>query len=863
MNREHLLRAAADFVSRRPTATQDEIAAAVGVSRATLHRHFAGREALLEALDQLAIAELRDALEKSGWQDTSPVEGLRRLVEACEPVAGYVALLHARTESAEGRQCRAGWHEINTAIEEFFLRGQRAGVFRPDVTAAWLTEAFYSLVCGAGWSIQVGRAASRDFTSMITELLMHGVRAAARGNLPAPLTGFVGREAELSELAELIATSRLVTLTGIGGIGKSTLALQAARQRVADFRGGVWLIELGELKDGELLAAVAAAALGIRDLSTRPLIEVMVEALADREALLVLDNCEHVLDAAAQFAQTLLSGCPRLRILATSRELLDLDGEAVLPVPPLPIPDTDHLPSYHELARCDAVALFVQHARASQRSFQLAERNAPAVARICAQLDGLPLAIELAAPLLRTMTVEQIAARISNRFKVLSHSKRGAPSRQQTLNWCITWSYQRCSESERKLWAGLSVFAGSFEPQAVQHICAPDMPEEKLIESLCALEDKSILIRTPADDVVRFRQLATLREYGHHQLGAHEQAELRQRHLDWYRQLAGHAGLEWHSKHQLDWLHRLHWETPDLREAMRFAQEAAPSAALEMAINLRDAWAGMGKLQQGRRRIEQILGVVSAEPSAQRLRAVNAVAELAFLQADISTLTTCQAEARHMLDMADDRDTIAHFKANDAALALLCGQLERAQSLAQEPFATTGNFRTQVYALLVMIWAAAATGDAPTAVAHAEHGLKLSEARGHDIVLRGYLLAALALGRMVLGDLDAAEEAVRECLPLSQGINDTNHCSTLLETSAWIAAARREPRRAAVLMAAAAAISRAAGASVVSANVGPFHDSCERQVREQLSPADYRSATNQGRSLTLDEAVAMVLGESI
>ncbi len=860
MNRDLLLRAAADFVSRRPTATQDEIAAAIGVSRATLHRHFNGREALLEALEQLAIADLRGALEKSGWREGSPADGLRQLVAACEPVVGYVALLHTRNEADDGRQSRAGWNEIKAEIEEFFLRGQQAGVFRPDVTAGWLTEAFCSLVSGAGWSIQLGRAASRDFTSMITELLSHGVRTATRGNLPVPLAGFVGRDAELAELAELIATSRLVTLTGIGGIGKSALALRAARQRVPDFRGGVWLIELGDLVDGELLAAVAAAALSIQDLGTRPLIDVMVEALADRHALLVLDNCEHVLDAAARFVETLLEGCPRLQILATSRELLDIEGESVLPVPPLPVPDTDHLPSHDELARCDAVALFLKHARATQRSFSLTDRNAAAVARICNRLDGLPLAIELAAPLLRTMSIEQIAARISNRFKLLSHSKRGAPSRQQTLDWCITWSYERCTDTERKLWARLSVFAGSFEPQAVQHICAPDVPEEKLLETLCNLEDRSILIRTPADDAVRFRQLATLREYGHHQLTPQDRIELRQRHLDWFRRLARQVDLEWHSKHQLDWLHRLGWETPDLREAVRFALEVAPSAGLEIAINLRTAWAGMGKLQQGRRRIEQALCAVSAEPSTQRLRAVIAIAELAFLQADIPTMTARQAEARQLLDILGDRDTIASFNANDAALALLCGQLEQAQSLAQKSFAAAEDFRVKIFALLVMSWAAAAAGDAPAAVAHSEHGLALSEARGHDVVLRGYLLAALALGRMSLGDLDRAEQAVRECLPLSRSINDTNHCATLLETTAWISAARQDARRAAVLMAAAAAISRAAGAGLVSANVGPFHESCERQARERLSPTDYRSAVSEGRSLSLDEAVAMVLG---
>lgn len=862
MNRERLLRAAADFVSRRPAASQDEIAAAVGVSRATLHRQFSGREALLEALDRLAISELRAALETSGWQDGSPVDGLRRLVGACEPVAGYVALLHARNEAAESRKSRAGWDEITAEIEEFFLRGQREGVFRPDATAVWLTEAFLNLVSGAGWSIQLGRAASRDFSRMITELMLHGVRAPTRGNLPAPLTGFVGREAELDELAELFAASRVVTLTGIGGIGKSTLALQAARQRLADFDGGVWLIELGELSDGELLAQVAAAALGIRDQSTRPLLEVMVEALADRQALLVLDNCEHVLDATTQFVQRLLAGCPRLQILATSREVLDVDGEAVLAVPPLPVPDTDHLPSHEVLARCDAVALFLKHARATQRSFALTERNALAVARICNQLDGLPLAIELAAPLLRTMAVEQIAARISNRFKLLSHSKRGAPSRQQTLDYCISWSYQRCTDIERQLWARLSVFAGCFEPQAVQHICAPDMPDDKLLDTLCALQDKSIIIRTPADDVVCFRQLATLREYGHHQLSSHEQTELRHRHLDWYRQLAEQANIEWYGRDQLDWVHRLRRETPNLRQAMRFALTTEPSVALQMATTLRGLWTAIGMMQQGRRWIEKALDECPSEPSLLRLQAVISVAEVAVLQVDVPTLKARQAEARQLLTSVTESRALAHFTANEAALALLEGQPQSARALAQQSLESTDYVPVKIYALLLMIGASAAGGDALTAVAHAEEGLALSEAHGQDIVLRTYLLAALALSRLALGELDQAAYAVREGLQLSRMINDSVTCATFLETASWIAAARQEPWRAAVLMAAAGAIGRAAGATgAVSAYIGPFHEACERQIREQLSPADFRAASYEGRSQSLDEATAIVLDE--
>jgi len=864
MNRERLLRATADYVSRRPSATQDEIAAAVGVSRATLHRQFAGREALFEALDVLAITTVRDALETSRWQECPPEEGLRRLVAACEPAAGYVAWLHSRIEEGERRQSSAGWDEINAEIERFFLHGQQAGVFRPDVTVVWLAEAFYRLVSGASWSIQLGHAASRDFTRMITELMLHGVRASTKGNLPAPLPGFVGRAAELAELEEMIPASRLVTLTGIGGIGKSTLALQAARQRVADFSGGVWLIELGELSDGELLAAVAAAALGVRDLSSRPLLDVMVDALADREALLVLDNCEHVLDAAACFVETLLAGCPKVRILATSREFLEVDGEAVLPVPPLPVPDTDAV-GHEELARCDAVALFLKHARTTQRSFLLTERNAPAVARICNQLDGLPLAIELAAPLLRTMSIEQIAARISNRFKLLSHGKRAASSRQQTLDYCVAWSYKRCTETERQLWSGLSVFAGSFEPAAVQHVCAPDTPEDKLLEMLCTLVDKSILIRTSADDAVYFRQLATLREYGHDQLSSQEQAELRRRHLDWYHQLAAEqAGFEWYGEHQRVWLRRLLHETSNLRAALRFALDEAPSVALQMATHLRGLWTAIGMMQQGRRWIEQALDAASAEPSVARLAAVISVAETAVLQVDIPTLAARQAEARELLTSVTEERALAHFTANEAALALLRGQPHSAQTLAEQSLNGTTYVPVQIYALLLMIGACAAAGDAHTAIAHAERGLALSEANGHDIVLRTYLLAALALSRLALGELDQAEQGVREGLQLARMINDSVTCATFLETASWIAAARQDPRRAAVLMAAAAAIGRAAGATgAVSAYIGPFHEACERQVRDQLAPADYRMATNEGRLLSLDEAVAIVLEELV
>lgn len=295
---------------------------------------------------------------------------------------------------------------------------------------------------------------------------------------------------------------------------------------------------------------------------------------------------------------------------------------------------------------------------------------------------------------------------------------------------------------------------------------------------------------------------------------------------------------------------------------MRFALTAAPSVALEMATTLRGLWTAIGMMQQGRRWIEKALDACPADPSLLRLQAVISVAEVAVLQVDVPTLKARQAEARQLLTSVTEQRTLAHFTANEAALALLEGQPQTARALAQQSLDSTDYVPVKIYALLLMIGASAAAGDAHTAVAHAERGLALSEAHGHDIVLRTYLLAALALSRLALGELDQAEHAVREGLQLSRMINDSITCATFLETASWIAAARQEPWRAAVLMAAAGAIGRAAGATgAISAYIGPFHEACERQIREQLSPADFRAASYEGRSQSLDEATAIVLDE--
>lgn len=326
------------------------------------------------------------------------------------------------------------------------------------------------------------------------------------------LTSFVGRRRELADAKTKLSVSRLVTLAGIGGVGKTRLALRVAADARPRFADGVRLVELGDLPDDLPLEDAVAAALGLRDQSARPLRDVLVEYLVSRRLLLVLDNCEQVVNAVAGLVEALLHTCPDLRILATSREALGIGGEAVLRVPPLTVPEAVHRPSLRAMPRYDAVTLFAERAAAAVPGFELTEDNHLGVARICHQLDGLPLPIELAAARLRAMSVEQILQRLTDRYKLLTLGSRGAPTRQQTLRLCVDWSYELCTQQEQQLWARLSVFAGSFELDAAESICAGDLVPEDLLDVVASLVDKSVLIREEAGAVVRFRLLETLAE---------------------------------------------------------------------------------------------------------------------------------------------------------------------------------------------------------------------------------------------------------------------------------------------------------------------------------------------------------------
>src|SRR5215469_3421966 len=340
--------------------------------------------------------------------------------------------------------------------------------------------------------------------------------ARVTGNLPAELTSFVDRRNELAEVKRLLAASRLVTLTGPGGVGKTRLALRAAAGLRRAFRDGVWLVQLDQVRDEALVAQAVTRALGLQDRAGYAPAAALADYLAGRQVLLVLDNCEHLVDAAAKLADRLLRAAPGLRVLATSRESLNIAGETVLAVPPLAAPEAGRRLTVAELARFPAAGLFAERAAQVVAGFALTEANVAAVAGICRRLEGLPLAIELAAAWLPVLSAEQIDARLGDRLGLLTRGGRARPARQQTLRASIEWSYELCSQAERLLWARLSVFAGGFELDAAEGVCTDRrLVADQVLELLATLADKSILIASPGEGVARYRLPETLREYGH------------------------------------------------------------------------------------------------------------------------------------------------------------------------------------------------------------------------------------------------------------------------------------------------------------------------------------------------------------
>ncbi|TQC47850.1 protein kinase, partial [Rhodococcus sp. WS4] len=692
------------------------------------------------------------------------------------------------------------------------------------------------------------------------------VRASA-GGLPLELTNFVGRRHELTEARNLLSTSRLVTLTGIGGVGKTRLALRVAADARRGFGDGMRWVELGELHDGSLVVDMVAAALGVRDRSSRRLDDVLAQFLGTRHLLLMLDNCEQVVDAVAALAEMLLRNCPDLQILTTSREPLALGGEAVLRVPPLTVPDPDREPTLHGLPQYDAVTLFAQRAAAAVPGFEVTEDNRVTVARICRQLDGLPLPIELAAARLRAMSPEQILQRLTDRFTLLTLGSRAAPTRQQTLRLSIDWSHDLCMPREQQLWARLSVFSGSFELDAAEDVCGEGMAAADLLDAVGALVDKSILIREDAGPVVRFRMLETLRDYAREkseQSGEHP--ALRRRHRNWCQQLVLQANAEWIGPRQQEWVARLERELPNLREAMRLCLSGPgddATAGLRIAAALFQFWLSRGLLSEGRHWLDRALAHGAGRATAAHVEALYASSVLADVQGEIAASGVLVEEAQDLAERMADPVVHARVAHADGLLALYSGDIPRACTRLEEAlevFGARDNLSERVWILMMLGLAYELQGDAAQAITCHRQVLDITEAHGES-VFRSYSLWAMGVAVLQQGDRGQALRLLEECLRLVRLLDEPLTAAVTLEAWAWIVA-DQDARRAAVLLGAAEALGRSVGSSpVMFDNLFVRHEECERQARRALGKQAFEAARREGAALGFEEAVAYALGE--
>ncbi|WP_280250059.1 ATP-binding protein [Nocardia abscessus] len=686
--------------------------------------------------------------------------------------------------------------------------------------------------------------------------------------LPLELTSFIDRRTELAEVKNLLASSRLVTLTGIGGIGKTRLALRAASGARHDFADGVWLVELAE-SDGALLVEVVAARLGVRDESAGALREVLIDFLKSREALLVLDNCEHVVAAVAELTEALLRSCPGVRVLATSREPLNIAGEAVLRMVPLTVPDPDREPTLLGLPRFDAVTLFADRAATAVPGFEVDEDNKAAVARICARLEGLPLAIELAAARMRMMSPQQISQRLTDRYALLTRGSRTAPSRQQTLRWCIDWSYELCTTAERRLWARLSIFAGSCELDAAERVCGADLAPDGPLDVLSSLVDKSVLLREVSGAVVRFRMLETVRDYGRQKLReSGEDQQMRRHHRDWYRQLTSDAEAGWISDRQLDWIARLDREQPNLREALEAClseeTEEATEAGLCIATALFEFWSLRGLFGEARYWLDRFLARPDAGSITGRVSALRVYCQSAASQGDFQSAAALLSEAQMLAEQSSTLAIHAQIAYMAGILALVNGEGDDACAFFELAVEMLGSDRTSalyIAALTYLGWAYELRGDTIRAVEHYRLALSITEACG-ELLYRSGALRGLGVAAWQQGEPDRAHQLLEEALRVNRGPNSPGVTAFSLEALAWTVADHGEAERAAVLMGAAQGLWPAGSSGkAVFTNMSRFHEDCERMTRRALGTRAFAAAFRQGEAMDTEAAVSYALGE--
>ena len=685
----------------------------------------------------------------------------------------------------------------------------------------------------------------------------------AQGALPAELTSFVGRRRELRETRMLLTASRMLTLTGVGGVGKTRLALRMAAEVRRSFPDGVWFVRLASLRDPTLLPHTIANALELRQVSADPATD-LATYLADRQLLVVLDNCEHLTEAVAMLASKLLAASPGLRILATSRHVLGVEGEQILTVPPLGTPDV-RVPAA-EVTTYDSVALFLDRASAVAPDFEFNETNRAVVVELCRKLDGIPLAIELAAVWLRILTPTQILDRLEDRFQLLAADRPALAARQQTLDATVGWSYDLCSPAEQLLWARLSVFSGGFDLDAAENVCSGEgIDRDEVLDLVASLVNKSIIVRHLAtdDSTAWYEILEIVRQYGEARLAeAGEVRTWRVRHRDHYRTLAERYEAENFGPQQMEWFLRLRRESGNLSAALELCLEepGGAVAALEIASNLRIFWFA-GFLREGYLYLVRALEMAT-EPTRLRAHALWAASYLALFAGDFERNATMIDECEQISAGLDDALLEARIKKCRGHAALYQGGdtpraldlLEQARREFREVGDALGEFDTLI---LLTTWAFFSGDDRLDEFSQA--ALSLADAHG-AMSSKAYGLWAVGIARWRAGDYPDATRFLLESVRLFESVHDLTGISFGVQALSWCAAFAAPDERAARLLGASRAIWRASGATVdETIAYRRLNQSAEDAVRTALAPAVFAKAFEEGAAYPLDQAVSFAL----
>jgi predicted ATPase/DNA-binding winged helix-turn-helix (wHTH) protein len=688
-------------------------------------------------------------------------------------------------------------------------------------------------------------------------------------NLPYQLTSFIGRQQEIARLKGLVTANRLVTLTGAGGAGKSRLAMEVATQLLDAFADGVCLVEFAALSDAKVVPQAVSAALALNEQPARPVIETLGDYLTSQKLLLLLDNVEHLLEGCVQFADLILRRSPHVAMLVTSRERLGMAGELTYRVPSLTVPGPGDNLAPDALLTYEGIRLFVDRARLLRPDFSVTSENAASLASICYRLDGIPLAIELAAPRLRSMSVEELSEGLDQRFALLTDGSRTALPRHRTLRSTIDWSYDLLREPERLFLQRLSVFAGGWTLAAAQEVCTGEgIKQRAVLDLLTSLADKSLVVPEQEDAQTRYRLLETVRQYARDRLeDSGGSAAVRVRHRDYYLALAEEADPKLRGAEQAEWLRRLEEEHENLRAGLAWSlDEAESKGGLRLCGALQRFWWTRGHFTEGRQWCTRVLGKAGAEErTRERANALNAAGVLAFYQGDYPAARALDEESLAIRRELGDRRGISDSLNNLGTVAVEQGDHPTARALFEEclaiqrelgdRFGITVSLNNLGYVVLNQ-------GDYPAARALHEESLAIGRELGnpHSISMALSNVGHVALDQ---GDYPAARALHEESLVIRRELGDRIGILYALEGLAAVVASLRDSLRAARIWGATERLRAEIGTPRPQNEISD-HDRYVAAARiASGDDAAFDSAWQEGRGLTLDQAIDLALARPV